>query len=168
MSEYTRTTRECSVMQLQPALLQAIQNYFQEQKLGDLKSETLLCCETISTKKDASSLATWLSGSSDTTLQTGMLLTADRLIWVHHGDQSGTRLNAARLDQIRSEFSIAPFTKDAGLQIVGFIENVQGRVHGYIATGADPAAQKFGEEVKQAIDRVNPPPKKGWFRWLGG
>ncbi|HEX2997038.1 MAG TPA: hypothetical protein VHP14_19610 [Anaerolineales bacterium] len=168
MSEYTRTTRECSVDQLRPELLRAVQDYFQEQKLGDLRSETLLCCETISTRKETGQLVSWLSGKPDTTIHTGMLLTSDRLIWVHHGDQSGTRLNAAKLEQIRARFYVAPLSKDTSLEIVGYIGDAKNRIRGYIGMGAEPAAQKFCEGVQQAIDKVNPPTKKGLFGWLRG
>jgi hypothetical protein len=168
MSEYTRTTRECSVSQLHPELRQAIQNYFQEHKLGALQAETLMCCETISRKKKADKMFSWLSGKADTTVYTGMLLTSQWLIWVHHGDQSGTLLNAADLKQIRAEFYTSPLTKDSGLEIVGFIGDAKNRVRGYVGMGADLAAQKFCEEVKQAITRANPPTKKGLFKWLTG
>ena len=169
MSEYIRTTRECSVRQLHPELLQAIGNYFQEHKLGALEAETLLCCETLSKKKSVGKITSWLSGNLDTTIYTGMLLTSQWLIWVHHGDQSGTRLNAADLKQIRAEFYTSPLTKDTGLEIFGYIGDAKNRVRGYIAMGADAATQKFCDEVIQSINKVNPPPtKKGWSRWLTG
>jgi hypothetical protein len=161
MSEYIRTTRECSVRQLHPELLQAIGNYFQEHKLGALEAETLLCCETLSKKKSVGKITSWLSGNLDTTIYTGMLLTSQWLIWVHYGDQSGTRLNAADLKQIRAEFYTSPLTKDAGLEIVGYIEDAKTRVRGYVGMGADPVARKFCDEVKQAITRENPPTQKG-------
>jgi len=168
MSEYIRTTRECSVSQLHPELRQAIQNYFQEHKLGALQAETLMCCETISRKKSAGKMVSWLNGKPDTTVYTGMLLTSQWLIWVHHGDQSGTLLNAADLKQIRAEFYTSPLTKDSGLEIVGFIGDAKNRVRGYVGMGADLVAQKFCEEVKQAITKANPPTKKGLFKWLSG
>jgi hypothetical protein len=167
MSDYIRTTRECSVDQLQPELFQAIQNYFQEHRLGLLQAEALLCCETISHKKSTGKMAAWLNGQSDATLYTGMLLTSEWLIWVHHGDQTGTRLNAANLKQIRAEFYQSPLTKDTGLEIYGYISNSKARVRGYIGMGAGPATEKFCDEVIQAIARVNPP-RKGLFRWLTG
>lgn len=168
MSDYIRTTRECSVSQFHPELRQAIWSYFQEHKLGALEAETIMCCETISTRKSAGKMVSWLSGKSDTTINTGMLLTSEWLIWVHHGDQSGTLLNAANLKEIRAEFYTSPLTKDAGLEIVGYIGDAKNHVRGYVGMGADLAAQKFCEQVKQAIARVNPPTKKGLFKWLTG
>ena len=158
MSEYNRTTRECTVSQLHPELLHAIQNYFQEKKLGHLESETQMCCETISERKSANKLLSWLNGKSDTTIYTGILLTSDRLIWVHYGDQSGTLLNAANLQLIQAELYTAPFTKETGLQITGFIEGTKNGIRGQIEMGPEMATEKFCERVKQAIAKLNPPP----------
>lgn len=166
MSEYIRITRECSVRQLHPELLQAIQNYFQEHKLGSLQAETLQCCETISRKKNTGRTVSWLSGKSDTTIYTGMLLTSQWFIWAHYGDKSGTRLSAANLSEIRADFFVSPFTKDASLQVVGYLESANARVRGSIGMGSDSAAQKFGEEARQATIRANPP-QKGLFKWFG-
>ena len=167
MSDYNRTTRECSLSQLRPELLQAIQNYFLEHRLGSLEAEALMCCETISTKKSTNKLISWLSGNSDTTIYTGMLLTSEWLIWVHHGDQSGTQLNAANLKLLmQAEYATNSFTKDTGLEIAGFIESAKGGVRGQIGMGSDLAAQKFCQEVKQAIAKAKPPaPKRR--RWFG-
>jgi hypothetical protein len=166
MSEYIRTTRECSVSQLHPELLQAIRSYFQAHELGDVQAETLMCCETISTKESAGKIVSWLSGTLDTTIYTGMLLTSRWLVWVHYGDKSGIVVNAADLSKIRAGFYTSWFTKDASLEIVGYIGDVNARVHGYIGMGTELAAQKFCEEVKQATIKANPPTKKDFFKWL--
>ena len=166
MSEYNRTTRECSVTQLHAELRQAIQTYFQEHKLGHLEAETLMCCETISRKRDGSKTFVWLSSKPDEIIYTGMLLTSQWLIWVHHGNVSGTLLNAANLNEIRAEFYTPLFSNDAGLQIIGYIGDVKAGVRGYIGMGTDLAAQKFCEEVKQAIKKINPPAKNDLFRFV--
>ena len=168
MSKYIRTTRECSVSQLQPELFQAIRDYFQKHELGNLETEVLLCCETTSRQESADKTVSWLNGTSDTTIYTGMLLTSQWLIWVHHGDQSGTLLNAADLKQIRVEFYTSPLTNDSGLEIIGYIVGSTGRVRGYVGMGNDLAAQKFYEEVRQATLKANPPTQKGFFKWLTG
>ncbi len=153
--------------QLHPELRQAVQNYFLEHRLGSLEAETLACCETISEKNSTSNLVSWLSGNLDTTLYTGMLLTSEWLIWVLHGDQSGTLLNAANLKLITAEYATIPFTKEAGLEITGFIQGAKSGLRGHIGMGSDLAAQKFCEEVKQAIARATPPPPKTKRRWFG-
>lgn len=165
MSEYIRTTRECPVSQLSPEILQELQKYFQKHELGDLQTETQLCCETISRKKRTGPLASWLSDKPDTTIHTGILLTAQWLIWVHHGDKSGTLLNAANLNKIGARYHTPLFMNDAGLEIIGYIGDSNARVRGYIGMGADPAVQKFCEEVRQAIIKANPPAPKNIFKW---
>lgn len=165
MSEYERTTRECSPGQLHPELLQAVQKYFHEHDLGDLQTAILRCCETISERKRAGKLVSWLNDKQDRTIHTGMLLTSQRLIWVHHGDRSVTRLNVAHLDRIGVRFRRSLFSSDVGLEITGYIGDDNARVHGYIGMGAEPAAQEFCEEVKQAISKLNPPSSKSIFNW---
>jgi len=167
MSDYNRTTRECRVSQLHPELLQAIQSYFQEHRLGSLEAETLMCCETISKAKDFGRLASLLKGIWDTTIHTGMLLTSQWLIWVRRGDRSGTVLTSANLKEIRVTAYKSILTQDTGLEILGYIGDSKGQMRGYIGMGPELAAQKFCDEVKEAITKVNPPPQKSWPKWLG-
>jgi hypothetical protein len=162
MSDYIRTTRECSVDQLRPELFQALRDFFQERELGDVESDAL-CCETISRKKNESTVASLLGESPDTTIYTGMVLTSQFFIWVHQGDHTGIRLNAANLGDIKAEIHPALFTKDFGLEIVGYISDTRSRVRGYIGMGTEPAAQKFCEAVKQAALQASPPKRKKLF-----
>jgi hypothetical protein len=168
MSDYNRTTRECFASQLHPELRQAVRRYFQDHKLGDLEAETLICCETISTKKNFGRLVSMLKGDLDTTIHTGMLLTSQQLIWVRRGDKSGIVLTAANLKEIQVRAYVSILAKDTGLEILGYIGESKSNVRGYIGMGEESAAQKFCEEVKKAISIVNPPTQKGWPKWLGG
>jgi hypothetical protein len=169
MSNYNRTTRECSVNQLHPELRQAIQNYFRERELGNLEAETLMCCETISEKKISSRLVSLINNVLDTTIHTGMLLTSKWLIWVRRGDQSGIVLNAADLKEIQVREYASIFAPDTGLEILGYIGEPKQKARGYVGMGTEAAAQKFLEEVQKAITAANPPlPPKKLPKWLGG
>ena len=168
MSEYNRTTRECTVSQLHPAVLQAFRTYFQEPDRGDLESEALLCCETISRKKDSDRLISWLSATVDTTIHIGMLLTAEQLIWARSGDVSGTLLSSAHLANISVRVYSPLFSKDIGLEVSGYMDGTKGAMRGYIAMGPEPITQKFCDEVQQAIAKVNPPNQRKWPKWMGG
>ncbi|MFT3891290.1 MAG: hypothetical protein QM730_06620 [Anaerolineales bacterium] len=163
MSDYNRTTRVCSVDQLRPEMLQAIQDYFQKNELGDLQAETLACCETVSTKKKTGKLAFWLTGNPDTTIHVDIVLTPEFLIWVHLGDKTGMRVNGASLKNIRTEYYMSLSKQEANLSIMGFISDAKSGVRGTIALGPEPAAEKFCEQVKQAILKVSPPAKKKIF-----
>jgi len=168
MSNYNRTTRECSVPQLHPELRQAIQSHFQRYNLGDPETESLMCCETISEKKNSSRLVSWMNGGMDSTLHVGMLLTSEQLIWVRRGDRSGTVLNAANLNDIQVREYQSMFTKETGLEIFGFIGTSKGQVHGYVGMGEEESAQKFCKAVRNAVTALQPPPaeKTGLARWL--
>jgi hypothetical protein len=168
MSDYNRATRECLVSQLQPELFTAVRKHFQEHKLGDLETETLLCYETTSTKKSANKLISWLNDGLDTTVHTGILFTSQWLIWVRSGDKSGIQLASANLKQISVRVYASLFTRDSGLEISGHIEGSKGMMRGVIAMESIDAAQKFCDEVNQAILKVNPPAPKNISRWWGG
>lgn len=168
MSDYNRTTRECRVSQLNPRILQTLRKYFQEHNLGDLETETIMCCETISTKKQGGGLFSQLNSAADTTIHTGMLFTSQQLIWVRSGDKSGTLLSAADLNDISVSTYRSMFVNDAGLEINGYIGDSKIAARGYVGMGTEPAAQKFCDEVKQAIIKKNPPRQSPWPKWLGG
>ena len=168
MSDYNRATRECPVSQLPADLFLAVRNYFQEHKLGDLEAETLLCCETISRKKNANGLISWLNDGLDTTVRTGILFTSQRLIWVRSGDKSGIQLASADLKQISVRVHTSILTGDSGLEVSGQIEDSKGMMRGFIGMGSAFAAQKFCDEVNRAIIKVNPPALKNLSRWWGG
>ena len=168
MSDYNRTTRECPVSQLHPEILRAFQSYFQEHNLGDLETETLLCCETISTKKEFSGLASMLKNELETSIRIGMILTSKQLIWVRKGDQSDARLTAADLNFIQVRAYTSFFTKDTGLEVFGYIGDSNTNVRGYIGMGSEPAAQKFCEEVRKAIIIKNPELQRKFPKWMGG
>ncbi len=166
MSTYHRTTRECRVSELRPALSQAIRDYFQVQQLGDPETEVLMCCETTSAKQPAGRLASWLEGENAATAYIGMLLTPQQLIWVRATDDSGAVLTAADLKDIRVRAYTSVLTRDAGLEVFGVIGDSRGRVRGYIGMGPEAAAQKFCEAVIQAVEAVNPPVKRKLPKWL--
>ena len=164
MSGYHRTTRECFVSQLQIELRQAVQNYFQEQGLGDPQTETLLCCETVSTRKSSG----WITCGEDETIHTAMLLGVEWLIWARKGDRSATVLTAANLKEIQVKIHASLIDRDYGLEITGFVRDSKNRVRGYIGMGNDPSAQKFCAEVEKAVASLKPPAEKGFSRWWRG
>lgn len=166
MSETIRTTRECSVNQLNPNLLHALEGYFQTHKLGNLAAEALLSCETFTERKDRGKLAAWLEGNPDTTDYLGLILTAQWLLWARSGDRSGTIVAGANLKDIRVKAYASRLTKDTGLEISGYIGDSKGRVRGNLALGQEPAARKFCEEAIKSIEKANPSPKKRTIPWL--
>jgi hypothetical protein len=171
MSGYVRTTRECSVTQVQPGLYQAIRDYFQKHQLGDPETETRLCCETIAQKRDSDKLVSFLdpllNGDRDTTSHLAMLLTDEWFIWARSGDRSGTVINGARFKMLRVKAYVARRTKEMELEVNGFINNTKESVRGNLRMGPDLAAQKFCEEFGQAVIKANPPVKRTFLGMRG-
>jgi len=172
MSDYTRTTRECSVSQLHPSLSQAVQEYLQTHPLGYVDAGTLLCCEITSKKRDhgkfVASLASFLEGNPDTTTHLAILLTEEWLIWARNGDRSGTVITAAMLNGIQVKAFTSRRSKEMELEVSAFIGDSKDFVRGNLTMGPEMAAQKFCEKVVQAVTKINPPKKSKFPRWMGG
>ena len=165
MFGYRRTTRECSVSQLNPRLLQAFQEYFLEHKFGDLKEETLLCCETFSEKESPSKIEALLSGNPDSSDYLGLLLTEQWLPWARTGSRSGTKAFGANLRDIKVKQYSSRLTHETGLKIDGYLCDFKERVWGNLAMGPEEATRKFCEQVRMAVEKVTPP-KKRTLPWL--
>jgi hypothetical protein len=168
MSNYQRSTRECSVTQLNPELRRAMLEYFQTHNLGELETEVIACCETNAEKKPGSWLSDWLEPGSDATVFTGIVLTAQSLVWARTREKASVLVVGADLMNIRTRAHVSFFSKDLGLEVTGLIENSKNNIHGIIGLGPEPAAQKFCDEVAQAIEKINPAPVRKFPRWMGG
>jgi hypothetical protein len=172
MSGYARTTRECPIDQVQPGLYKIVQEYFQKHQLGDPIAETRLCCETVSEKKEPAGLGVLLAPllyeGSDTTIHLAMLLTADWLIWARSGDRSEIIVTGARLKFIQVKAFVSRRTKYMELEVTGYINDTKESVRGNLQLGPDLAAQKFCDEVGQAVKKAHPPTKRRFFGLLGG
>jgi hypothetical protein len=168
MSDYTRSTTERSVNQLRPELRRALEEYFQKNTLGELEAETRLCCETVSEKKEIGWLASLLGDKAEPLVYTAMLLTSTHLVWARSNQQPSEMVTCADLRFIRVKPFASLFITDTGLEISGIIGNSKGVVMGYVGMGPEPITQKFIDETKQAIAKINPESTKKWPSWMGG
>jgi len=168
MSDYNRTTRECTVNHLHPELFTAVRKHFQEHELGNPEIETLLCYQTVSKKKDTNKLVSWMNDGLDTTVYMGVLFTSQWLIWVRSGDKSGIQLSSAELKLISVKVYASLLPREFGVEIAGHVEGSKGVMRGVIAMESVSAAEKFCDEANQAILKVRPPAPKNISRWWGG
>jgi hypothetical protein len=157
MSNYKRFTRECTLEHLRPELLDALRGYLLEHGLADLEPQILMCCETSSERQKTSALASLFGEDLDEAYYTGAFVTPQWLVWVRSGDKTGATVVSAQLKEIRVRPFASPFLKDAGLEVIGYVEGSSIQLRGYIGLGTELAAQEFCEKVKQAVDKVNPP-----------
>ncbi len=167
MSDYTRSTRECTLEQLRPELRRAILEHARSCGMGNLADDILGCCETKSEKKPGGFFSGWFKSNADQIIYTGALFTAEWLVWARSGDVSGTHVTAARLADIQARPFASLLVRDNGLEIFGYVGDAKSRVRGYIGMGPEPAAQVFCQGVQQAAEKINPPNKK-LPSWMGG
>jgi hypothetical protein len=159
MGTIERTTRLTSIRQLNPKLLKAFQDYFQANKLGDLDSDALLCCETVTQRTGSSRLATGLDGKPDSAEVLGLILTHQYLLWARSGERTKTVVIGADLKQIRVKRYSSWIPKETGLEISGYIGASVDRVRGRFALGSEEAAKQFVDKAIHAVERITPPRK---------
>ena len=162
MSNYHRATSECALAQLRPPLRQAIRDYVVQHGLGEIE-DLLMCCETISEKKDTGWLTALLTGEPDSRYNTALLLTRNSSSGRVTGDRSGTVVSAAKLKDIQVRAYSSVLTGDWGLEVSGFVEGFPRRLRGFIALGPELAAQQFCDVATQAVSKAQPPPAPRTF-----
>jgi hypothetical protein len=152
MGDYLRTTRECTLDDLQPLLVAAIRGHIEKYELGDVEESALMCCETTSTKKKKG-----LFGGKAEVILTGVVITPQWLIWAGGKENEKAGVLSARLQNLRVEdyekANMYKMIPDTGLSVFGFqTANDLGSV--FIGLGSEPAAQKFRDMLKEAILQV--------------
>jgi hypothetical protein len=167
MSDYRRTTRECSVAQLNPDLARAIRDYARQQQWNNPEAEVVMCCETTSEKISTNRLDALLNSDVDEITHLALIITPQRLIWARSGQRAGVSAASARLKDVRLKIFTPKHTQDVSVDVYGRMEGTRKRVGGRLTLGPDPAAQKFCTEVMRAIDDLTPlsteKPRRKWF-----
>jgi hypothetical protein len=168
MSSYRRTTRECTIAQLRPALARAIRDYAQQQQWSNLEAEVVMCCETTSEKISTNWLDALLNGDVDEIIYLALIVTPQRLIWVRSGKRAGATAVSAQFKDVNLKIFTPKHTQDFGVDVFGHMEGAREKVSGQLLLGPDPAAQKFCEEVMRATGNLKPPAiEKPRRKWLG-
>lgn len=151
MSDYIRTTRECALDSLQPALSAAIRKHIERHALGIQEAGILVCCETTSTKPKKG-----LFGKAEVIL-TGMLVTPDWLVWAAGKENETPGVISARLSDITvQDYETSDFYKmvpDSGLNISGLRTDTPQAGTSFIGLGPELAAQKFRQVIREGIDK---------------
>jgi hypothetical protein len=157
LNNYKRSTRACTFEELQPALQQAMREYFLKHEITDLEAQILTCCETLSERQKTSALTTLLGEDRDRIYYLAAFLTPEWLVWARSGDSSITTVVAARLKDIHVRPQASLRSKDIGIHIEGFVDGSFSKIHGSISLGPEPAAEEFWKVVEQTVETVNPP-----------
>jgi hypothetical protein len=153
MNETTnRTTRECSIFDLNPGLSAAMRAHIAQYQLGDVESGMLMCCETTSTRQKKG-----MFGHAQTSLS-GVFVTPKWLVWAEANEGKKADAGSAQLRQIdvhdyesTAMFAILP---DLGFNITGRYTNVSKTGQTFIGLDAGQDGQKFRQVLRDAISKA--------------
>ncbi len=152
MGDYQRVTRECSFDSMKPALATAVRNYIENHHLGDVETAVLFCGETTSTRQKKK-----LFGKKVEEIITGVILTPKWLIWATGQENTPPAVLAARLSTIQIEeyeqSAMYNMVQDNGINVSG-LPTGDGVGTAFIGLGPEPAAQKFRELLKKAVEEA--------------
>jgi hypothetical protein len=153
MSNYTRTTRECSFDNLRPELAAAIREHAETYKLGNIESDILICCETTSRQQKKG-----LFGGSTEVTYVGTLVTSEWLIWATGKEKERTAVASGHLRNIQvqdfEETAMFKVIPDAGINVTGRYSDVTKQGIAFIGLGPEPVAQKFRRILQDALQKA--------------
>jgi hypothetical protein len=153
MNAYSRSTRECTFADLHPELVRAIRKHVEKFKLGDIESSLLICCETTSTSKK-----TVLFSSGSAATLTGMIVTAQLLIWTNGKKRDNSIVRSALLRNIDVQdfenTAMYRVNPDSGMNVTGRYTDVTKQGQSFIGLGSDSAGEKFRRVLQHAIQKA--------------
>ncbi len=165
MSNYRRTTRECTLDQLRPELAEAIRAHAQRQQWNDWEVEITTCCETTAERISANRLDAWLNRRAAPITYLALIATPRRLIWAFSNDRIGAA--SAQYQQMHLKISRSKNSQDIAVEIFAHMEGTREKAGGRLMLGSNPAAEKFCEEVRNATSQLRPSsaeqPRRKWF-----
>jgi hypothetical protein len=170
VTDYRRTTRECTLDQLRPELARAIRDYARQQHWNNLEADVLMCCETTAEKISANRLDAFLYGDVDPITYLALIATPDRLIWAHSGTRTAAGAASAQYKEMRLKIFQPKHTQDIAVDVYAHMDGTRVKAGGRMLLDSGPAAQKFCEVVMRSTDILYPPevkkPRRKWFgRW---
>ncbi len=153
MSDYTRTTRECTFDQLRPELSTALRERAEQKQLGDLAATATIVCETTSEKKKSGFIGKLRGGAIQ---HTAIILTPKWLVWVATDDrgQAGGVMWARLRDITATDYATTPnyrLMPDSGVQVFGLLAEFPERAQAFIGLGNETAAVHFRHMLAAAI-----------------
>jgi hypothetical protein len=153
MGDYLRSTRECTLDSMRPALAAAIRAHVERHQLGDVLESAVACCETTSTKTKKG-----LFGGKAEVILTGVVLTPQWLIWASGKEHEEPGVLSGRLRDIRVEdyekSDLYKMVQDTGLHVLGLRTGAAELASAFIGFGPEPAAQQFRAALKDALAKV--------------
>ena len=158
MSTYHRTTRECTLAELRPELLEAVRAYAQKQQWKNFEAEVAVCCETTAEKNSTGRLDALINGGASLSYL-ALIATSDRLIWAFSRDHDQAGAASAQFKDMRLKI-FTPRNKAAiAVDIYARIEGTRDRSGGRFMLDDGAEARHFAAEVKRLTDLLSEPEK---------
>jgi hypothetical protein len=161
MGDWKRSTRECRLELLSPAVNAAIQKHIERYNLGSILNDALLCIETTSESKKKG-----LFGLGRAKVVVAhVILTPVWLVWVVTSDNDSTAISAQIEDIVVTDYAESPFYKqipDTGVFVEGILTGQVG-THGsqavsmFIGLGEESAAAQFKRTLLDQVQRTRKP-----------
>ena len=149
MSDWVRSTRECTPDALPADIAAAIDEHLQLYELSINASQPLACIETVSKKSKAG-----LFDHGGATVVTAILLLPGWLLWAIRAENPQVTVMSARLADVTvQDYGATPFATmvaDCGLEITGSFTGAGARRSSFIGLDDSPAAQRFKQRLIQA------------------
>jgi hypothetical protein len=138
VSDWQRSTEECSYGDLAPAVQLSIANYAETRGLGDIGDQAIFCAVTSSERKK-------LFGRRRQT--TSIVVTPELLVWALTEDGDATTV-AARRSEIEIEEFEPTLVDDSGIEVFGFVPlGASERGTAFIGLGPEPAGRRLREAL---------------------
>ena len=152
MGDYLRTTRECTLDEMNPVVAKSIRDHIQKYELEEVESSILISCETTSTK-----IKKGFFGGKAEPIQTGILLTPRWLVWATAKEEETFGVYSARLDNLQAQdyekSEMFKLVSDSGINISGLRTDSTEVGSIFIGLGPEAAAVKFRAMLKEAISK---------------
>ncbi len=151
MSEYLRSTRECTFENMKPTLAASIRTTLE--KNGLVLPAVFTCYETTSTKQKKG-----LFGGKAETVLTGVVLTSQFLLIATEKNHEAPAVLSTGLNDIRvqdyEKSDLYKLMPDTGIELSGLRTDLIDRGSLFIGLGPEPAAQNFRAALKEAVTKA--------------
>jgi hypothetical protein len=153
MTDYLRSTRECSLSDLPSDLLDAIRSHSIKYHLGDIEHDAVICCETTSKNRRVTGILNRvLSGDPDPVRTTAIVITPQWFIGARTGSRSGIFAFSARLSDIKArEFEEPEPLGDRGIVISGKMTDIPQPMESWWGLGTGPASERLKQVLARSL-----------------
>jgi hypothetical protein len=153
MGDYNRSTRNCTLETMTPALAEALRAHAAQYQLGSLDAPGIACWETTSTKTKKG-----LFGGKPEVVLTGLVLAPPMLLWATGKAGHKPAVLSARLRDVQvqdyEQSSMYRLVQDSGVNLNGLKTDAPEASSAFIGLGPEPAAQQFRQALAEAVRRA--------------